>query len=75
MIVQTRSGRRGAVVRVSPPDTPRDARRVYVRLRRPGGSSLDIGPRWPGRPPARVIVAYVPEDVIEVRQLPDEGKR
>lgn len=61
MIVQTITGKRGTVVDVSPPSTPPDLRRVYVRL------WLDIGPRWTGRPPVRVVVAYAPEDVREVR--------
>jgi hypothetical protein len=66
MIVQTVTGRRGTVVRVSPPGTPPELARVYVRL------WLDIGPRWPGRPPARVIVAYAPGDVQEVRGTREE---
>lgn len=66
MIVQTITGKRGAVVDVSPPGTPPDQARVWVRL------WLDIGPRWPNRPPARVVVAYAPQDVVEVRGQPNE---
>jgi hypothetical protein len=51
MIVQTRTGKRGTVVDITPPDTPPESRRVYVRLEltlpgQPnGGRSV--------RPPAR----------------------
>jgi len=60
MMVQTFTGRRGAVVRVSPVATPPDLRRVYVRL------WLHIGTH--GKAPAKVIVAYRPADVTEVRE-------
>lgn len=70
MIVQTFTGKRGTVVDVSPPDTPPEAARVYVRLwlTVPGPAATT------GRthPPARVIVAYHPADVVEVRALPGE---
>jgi hypothetical protein len=59
-VVETFTGRRGTVVRVSPPDTPPELRRVFVRL------WLQIGNAH-GRPPARVIVAYHPRDVKMVR--------
>lgn len=63
MIVQTITGQRGAVIRRTP-------YRVYVRLwlTLPG-----IGPaRGIQRPPARVVVAYAPEDVREVRGTREE---
>lgn len=68
MIVQTFTGRRGTVVRKSPPATPPDLRRVYVRL------WVDVGGRSFGRPPAKVIVAYRPADVIEVRGTREETR-
>ena len=58
MIVQTFTGQRGTVVRVRAAQA-RDPGRVFVRL------WLHIG--TPGKVPARVIVAYRPEDVREVR--------
>lgn len=66
MIVQTFTGKRGTVVRWSPPATPPELRRVYVRL------WLDVGGRSFGCPPAKVIVAYRPQDVCEVRTLPTD---
>ena len=65
MIVQTFTDRRGTVVK-------RTARRVYVRLwlTLPGPLVDDDGRDYP---PARVIVAYAPGDVVEVRALPTDG--
>jgi len=57
MIVQTFTGQRGTVVRIKPAQA-REPGRVYVRL------WLHIG--TPGKVPARVIVAYRPEDVFRV---------
>ena len=57
MIVQTVTGKRGTVVRVT--NGEHQAARVWVRL------WLHIG--GTGHVPAKVIVAYAPEDVVEVR--------
>jgi len=64
MIVQTVTHKRGLVVR-------RTAERVYVRLwlNLPGPDAT----RGRLRPPAKVIVAYAPGDVVEVRALPTDG--
>ena len=59
MVVRTFTGRVGTVVNLSPPETPPDLRRVYVRL------YLIVG-KPTTRPPARVTVAYRPSDVREV---------
>ncbi len=69
MIVQTITGKRGRVVR-----TTREhghVARVYVQLwlTLPGPEATRGRPH----PPARVIVAYAPGDVIEVRALPTDG--
>jgi hypothetical protein len=60
-VVTTFTGKRGAIVRRSPAGTPPDLARVYVRL------DLVVG-KPTTRRPARVIVAYRPRDVREVRR-------
>lgn len=70
MIVQTFTGKRGTVVDISPEGTPPEHARVWVRLwiTLPGAGNT----RGMMRPPAKVIAAYHPSDVVEVRALPTD---
>lgn len=61
MIVQTMTGKRGTVIDATRPGTPRESARIFLRL------WLHVGPKSGLGVPAKVIVAYAPEDVREVR--------
>jgi hypothetical protein len=59
MIVQTLTGKRGLVIGRTPPDTPPESARVFVRLE-------VVPPGYPPRP-ITITARYHPSDVIEVR--------
>lgn len=61
MIVQTVTGKRGLVVGQTPPETPPESARVFVRI-------VVQLPGWPERP-TETIVRYHPSDVVEVRDV------